>query len=323
MRAEPSRNAVLRATLLGVWTLGLASANLYAQGDGPRSYLPAPIGVSGFAVKYLHLSQNLAPSGDFLVRDADFKVDIFPTTLFHNFGLWGRPAAVQLMFNPGSLRASFDVPGLPIDEVSTGGFSDGFASFKLGLLGTPALNAIEFSKSPMQFTLSGYFRLWISGSYDSDKLLNLGTNRVSFDLGPTLAIPLNQNRLCPTWLEVYPHVIFFTDNDDPTKIPGAERVEQEPLFIIENHLSHSFTPKFWASLDVRFQYGAETTTDGVDDDNRIEMLGGGASVGYQFTSWLGANVSYGRRWVGANDAKVEMVRLAFILTHVELPKKRP
>jgi hypothetical protein len=316
MRADPIRTAAVLVLLL------LARGAASAQGDGPRSYLPAPIGVSGIAAKYLHLTQNLAPSGDVFVRDADITVDIFPTTLFTNFGLWGRPASLQGMFNPGHVQASFDVPGAPVEELSTGGFSDGYAAFKMGLVGTPALNAIEFSKYPMQFTLSGYFRLWISGSYDRDKLLNLGTNRTSFDIGPTLAIPLNQNRLCPTWLEVYPHVIFFTDNDDPTtRLGEAERIEQAPLFVIENHLSHNFTPKFWASLDVRFQYGADTTTDGVDDDNRIELLGGGPSVGYQFTSWLGANVSYGRRWAGTNGVRSELVRLTVVVTHIEFPKK--
>lgn len=304
-------------------TSGLfASANLYAQGDGPHSYLPAPIDVSGVVIKYLHLHQSISPSGDILLPDADIKADIFPTTLFHNFGLWGRPANVQLMFNPGTLKVSLDAPELPVSEAKTSGFSDGYVGFKMGLIGTPALNAIEFSKHPMQFTLSAYFRLWISGSYDSDKLLNLGTNRVTYDVGPTLAIPLNQNKLCPTWLEVFPHVLFFTDNNDPTTITGAEREEQAPLFVLENHLSHNFTPKFWASLDVRVFYGGETTTDGVDDDNRFEVLGGGASVGYQFTSWFGANVSYGRRWAGTRDAEFEMVRLTLVLTHIEF-RKRP
>ena len=41
----------------------------------------------------------------------------------------------------------------------------------------------------------------------------------------------------------------------------------------------NFTPKLWASLDLRYQYGGETTTDGVKDDNRIKQLGGGVALG--------------------------------------------
>lgn len=57
---------------------------------------------------------------------------------------------------------------------------------------------------------------------------------------------------------------------------------QDPLFVTESHLTHNLTPKFWVGGDLRYQYGGETTTDGVKDDDRANALGGGFGVGYEF-----------------------------------------
>jgi hypothetical protein len=52
--------------------------------------------------------------------------------------------------------------------------------------------------------------------------------------------------------------------------PGANVLEQDPLFVVESHLLHNFNPKLWGSIDLRYRYGGETTTDGVA--NELEML---------------------------------------------------
>ncbi|MGL6268773.1 MAG: hypothetical protein ACRC2O_12655, partial [Chitinophagaceae bacterium] len=76
--------------------------SVFAQGDGPRSYLLAPKGVTGINAKWLNLSQNLIPAGTALIPGAEIKVDVFPVTLFHTFSLGGRFAQVIGMVNPGS-----------------------------------------------------------------------------------------------------------------------------------------------------------------------------------------------------------------------------
>ena len=73
---------------------------LYAQGDGPRAYLPFPTGVTGVNAKYLYLNQNLLPAGTILVDGADVTANVFPTTIFHTFAIKGSPAMVQFMINP-------------------------------------------------------------------------------------------------------------------------------------------------------------------------------------------------------------------------------
>jgi hypothetical protein len=107
-------------------------------------------------------------------------------------------------------------------------------------------------------------------------------------------------------------VTFYTDNTDPSG--AAARRSQAPLWVVENHLSHNLTKKFWGSLDLRGQIGGETTTDGVADDNDARALGGGVTLGYQISRPLGVQVGYGSVIVTEGAAEATMWR--FRLTYV-------
>ncbi len=295
---------------------------LIAQGDGPRAHLFAPTGIWAINPKYLHLDQNLLPAGNILVKNADISVNVFPTTFVHSFGIKGKLARIFIMGNPGSLTAKLDAQSYNFSEsISASGFSDGFLAFEYGFIGAPALNAIEFSQHKPQFSLMGYFRYWYSGTYDSKNLINLGTNRSTFEIGTTMAIPLfkslNQRN---TWLEIMPTVQFFTNNNDPARSNTADVVEQDPLFIIENHLTHNITKKLWAGVDLRYQYGGTTKADGVSDDNLINILGGGLNLGYQISSPLSIYGGYDTILVGDNDAKSNMLRLSLVFVYINLKK---
>ena len=303
--------------------------SVFAQGDGPRAYLLAPKGVTGINAKWMNLSQNLIPAGTALIPGAEIKVDVFPITLFHTFSLGGRLAQVYGMINPGSAtaraKAGPPIGPIPVNELSAGGLSDGFIGFKLGLYGAPALNVVEFAKSPMRFSLFADIRYWYSGSYDENSLLNLGTNRGTFQVGFPMAIPLNNNRARATWLEVAPSMMFFGANNDPARastIQGVEKITQKPLFVLENHLTQNFNPKFWAGIDFRFQYGGETSADDKPDDNNIAIIGGGISAGYQLLPPLSINASYGGVLI-SDEAKGNMFRLGVVFTYVNLKKWQP
>jgi hypothetical protein len=304
--------------------LGLASNYTLAQGDGPRAYLLAPKGVTGINAKWLNLSQNFIPAGSAFVPGADIKVNIFPTTVFQTFAVGGRMAQVYAMINPGSAtaRAKIGPPigPIPVNELQASGLSDGLVAFKLGLYGAPALSVKAFMAAPMQFSLFADVRYWYSGTYDENKLFNMGTNRGTFQVGLPMAIPLNSRRDRASWLEVSPSVQFFTDNNAPSRSSQASKVEQKALFILENHFSHNFNPKFWAGAGLRFQAGGETIADGVEDNNRIAIMGGGLSMGYQILAPLAIQASYGRILAGDQEAKSDMFRIAIIFAYAKLEK---
>jgi hypothetical protein len=311
----------------GLFCLGM-SFQARSQGDGPRSFLLAPKGVSGVNAKWLNLSQNLIPAGTVLIPDADVKVDVFPITLFHTFSLGGRIAQAYVMFNPGSATAGTSIGPpigpIPINKISANGFSDGFIGFKMGIYGAPALNLVAFSQAPMRFSIFGDVRFWYSGTYSGNKLFNMGTNRNTIQIGAPMAIPLNQNRSRATWLEVAPFVQFYTANNDPSRNPlrpGVAKVTQKPLFILENHLTHNFSPKFWGGVGLRVQVGGETSADGVEDDNSLAVIGGGAVLGYQILPFLGAYADYGAVLI-SEKAKGQMFRLSLSFTYANLKKAK-
>lgn len=294
-----------------------------AQGDGPRSYLLAPKGVSGINAKWLGMSSNVIPSGTALIPGADITADIFPITLFHTFSLAGRFAQVYGMMAPGNSDATArigpPIGPIPTNSISASGFADGFLALKVGLHGAPAMNLIEFAQAPMQFSLFGEFRFWYSGTYSADDLFNLGTNRNTLQFGIPMAIPLNTNKGRATWLEVSPAVQFFTKNSDPARASSANEVSQEAVFILENHLSHNFSPKFWGVANLRFQYGGETKADGVGDGNTIKAMGGGVGIGYQIATPLQVVAEY-NGVLASSELKGNMFRVSLIFAYANVKK---
>ena len=101
-------------------------------------------------------------------------------------------------------------------------------------------------------------------------------------------------------------VFLFTDNSDV--FGKVDTRSQDPVFISENHLTHAFNPKWWGSVDLRWQYGGETQSDGVADDNLTNILGGGLTLGHTFNRHFSGYVSYGQILAKKGDAEERMIR---------------
>lgn len=314
----------MKPSLFILLLVSFFSQSIFGQGDGPRAFLLAPKGVTGVNVKWLNLDQNIIPAGTALIPGADIHVNVFPITVFHTFSIAGHFAQAYAMVNPGSAtaRAKIGPPigPIPVNELNATGLSDGFVAFKVGLKGAPALNLFEFAKSPMRFSIFADARLWYSGTYSAGKLFNLGTNRMTFQLGLPMAIPLNQNRKRATWLEVAPSIQIYGANNDPSRSSSASKVEQSPLFVLENHLSRNFSPKFWGVANLRFQYGGQTSADDVKDDNIMSIMGAGIGMGYQLLPPLGIAADYGGIVFGDNQARSKMLRLSVVFTYANIKK---
>jgi hypothetical protein len=92
------------------------------------------------------------------------------------------------------------------------------------------------------------------GQYDSDKLLNVGTNRWSFK--PELGVSKAWGAFI---LELIPAVTFFTSNDD---FLSGKTLEQDPIYSLQGHLIYEFSPALWAAFDATYYAGGRTTIDG-------------------------------------------------------------
>ncbi|MFK7936524.1 MAG: transporter [Saprospiraceae bacterium] len=317
------RKRILQISIL-FFCFILSNHSIFAQGQGPHSSLLTPTGVWGVGVKYLNLQQNIAPSNQALVQNAEFNIDLFPIAVFHTFGVKNQQSQLAFMLNPSSanLALTSRVPGIP-DNLSNEGLSDGMISFKMGLIGAPALNVAEFKQHKATFSLFHYVRLWFSGTYQQEAFVNLGSNRFTIEYGMPIAIPLTKNRAHrrnTTWLEFIPSVRFYTRNNSPIDFFKANAIDQKPRFALEGHVSHNVTNKFWVSANLGFQIGGETIRDEIENNNAVNLMGGALGVGYQILPFLSSTFDVGMRVFGGNSANSRMIRVGLVFSYVNLKK---
>lgn len=310
--SEPD-HTVKRCQLIGlilVFLLALPVSKLQAQGDGPRVHLPAPTGINPVSLTWMNLDSNMNFAGTILIPDGGIDASVWALNYNRFFAVGDRLAEVWVTGMGGSLDGFININDRRTLTISSSGLSDPYVAMKIGLMGAPARDPTDFTPTDYGFSLYALAGLTLPwGDYDSKEALNLGTNRWSLRLGLPMSFAFGDRGA--TWLELHPDVHIFGDNDDPFR---ANRRSQDELYVLESHLSQNFTPKLWASLDLRYQYGGETTTDGVSDENRMDQWGGGATVGYTFSRAWSCFLGYGKIFAGNDNSNGDMwrTRLIFI-----------
>lgn len=285
-----------------------AMSKVYAQGDGPRVITPAPIGIQPLSLTWMDIGSNQNFAGDILLPTGSLDANIWALNYNRFFSLKGRLAELWVTGIGGDLDGSLGLPDGRSQTVHQSGLSDPYVALRVGLVGAPALTPQAFAGHQHGFSLYALAGLTLPwGEYEQRNPLNLGTNRWSLRLGSPMTQALGSAGR--TWLELNPSVTLFGDNDEPFR---ADRRSQDPLLAVETHLSHNFTARFWGSLDLRFRYGGETTTDGLADGNRMNQWGGGASLGYQFNRALSAFMGYGEIFSERDGSAAEMWRARVI-----------
>ena len=109
------------------------------------------------------------------------------------------------------------------------------------------------------------------GQYDSERRINLGTNRWAFK--PEIGL----SRAFGRWvLDAYGGAWLFTDNKN---FQGARR-SQNPILTTQLHLSYNIRPRLWAAINGNFYVGGRTSVDGArrQDRQRNSRLGSTLSV---------------------------------------------
>ena len=306
--------------------LFITSSFVFAQvGDGPESHFLKPKGMWGLNFKYINLSQNLSLNGDYINPALDLEINALPITTFHTFAIKGQHAEVIAMINPTSISSNTSLPLLGIsNEDCKSSFSDGFVGFKFAMINGKAVTFEEYVNQKPEFLMMSYFRVWFSGSYDKNELVNLGTNRTTFEYGIPTTMPLFSKNNSSTLLELFPSIRFFTKNKEVLDISTGNHVEktQKPLFVFENHIIHNFNKKLRATLNGRYQLGGETTTNDVKGDNSFNNYSGTVGVGYQFHPLVYLHVDYGGILFGSDDAESNMFRVNLQLNYLKLNKKK-
>jgi len=284
----------------------------FAQGEGPRVYFPTPEGKNQVTVFYMGVDGNQTVDGDIIVPEADISVDTALVQFTAVREIFGQPGAFLLFVPVGEVRGELRLGGGDGFETKTSGFGDVLVGMVVGLAGTPSLTREEYVAYKPDYQVGVLGRVTIpTGDYDSERTLNYGGNRWITEIGLPATFFIGESLLDPNLMtiEFNPVLTLFGDNNDPT---SGDVLEQDPLFSADLHLTRSFSPALWGSLDAQYSLGGETKIDGVDQGNGQEALSLGATLGLNLSSSLSTQVSLGQT-VARNDdgADGTFVRVKF------------
>jgi hypothetical protein len=250
-------------------TISLSGAGAFAQELTPRAYWPAPNGTNVIAAGYQYTTGDIVTDPSLPITGVDSRIHYALVTYQRTFSLLARTATCQ--FTAPYTRGSTD--GFAEGEFRSRNISamaDARVRLSVNLRGAPSMDAKGFQAlraTPRTIVGASILVQAPTGGYESDKVINAGTNRWAVKPAVGVIWPMR-----PTWLlELELGSWFFSDNDD---FLGTTR-EQDPILSGEFHLVKRIRPGFWASLDANFYGGGRTTVgaEGRADLQRNSRIG--------------------------------------------------
>jgi len=273
---------------VGCVLFALIAGPSHAQELEPQRWRHLPIDTNFVNIAYIHNNSDIAFEPALRIEDATMSLDTWALGYTRTFELFAKTAQVQVIqpWQDGDWTGT--VNGQPA-AISREGLADTQLRFAIDLLGAPPMKVKEYAAyqaSPEPKTILGV-ALGIqlpTGEYFDDKLINLGTNVYTFR--PEIGFVHERDR----WsFETSGSVSITTDNDD---FFNGNRLEQDPSYFIQTNVLYRFTPGIWAAGGVAYASGAETTVNGISNDDRKENILWGLAAGYSFTPWLGLKLQY-------------------------------
>jgi hypothetical protein len=255
--ATPSlAKAPASVALAGILAALFTVATAQGQQLTPRAFWPTPVGTDVLAIGYQRSTGDIVVDQSLPISGVDSTIDGLQISYQHTFGWSGRTGTLQIAQSFADGTTSGFVEGDPRTR-RTVGAGDVVGRVAVNLTGAPAMNAMEFRermRDPKTLVGASLSVSLPTGEYDADRLINLGTNRISVRPAIGVIHPLKPG----LYLEGEFGVWWFEDNDE---FLGQTR-EQAPVFDAQLHLVKRFKPGFWAALDANYYTGGRTRIDG-------------------------------------------------------------
>lgn len=247
-------------------------ASLCAQFTDPHTYDNTPVDVNQIELVYDYARANASIDTSLIVPDAEFNLNQGTVDYTRYFSFVHRVAWLQAGVPLAGLDGS--VTGTNI-RGSIAGTGDSSYAFYMLLKGGPALSVAQFASYKPATTVGVSLSITApTGLYNADKILNLGSNRWSFKPEIAVSHPFGPGQ---KWeFDGYANIYFYTDN---SSYHGTEILRQLPLAGLEGHISYSFTPSVWASLDTRYSFGGDNYVNSVNQNDAQQNLILGSEVG--------------------------------------------
>ena len=247
--------------VIAIVVLALISttSRVHAQTLEPRAYANAPVGMNFLLVGYQNSKGGLLFDPAVPITDANADIDMGLLAYVRTLDVAGKSAKVGVILPYASLYADGYLSG-NFRTRETDGLADPAFYFSMNFFGAPALAMKEF-KDYQQDTIIGFTLKLVPplGVYESDKLINIGTNRWTFEPGFGISKALGK------WiLEASVAADIYTDNND---FDNGKTREQDNIYSTQFHVIYSFPRNIWAAVSATYYTGGQTTIEGVSNDD--------------------------------------------------------
>ena len=240
-----------------------------AQDLAPRAYIITPIHSNAVTLATSFFTGSIVFDGSIPITDATALVNVSVISYVHSFGFFGRTAnfLAALPYGVGNFQGR-------VLSNETNVYRSGLLPcalrFSVNIKGGPAMDLEEFRKWRQKSIIGVSLKvLPPTGQYDPSKLINYGTNR--WALKPEIGL---SERWGHWVLDAYGGAWFFTTNPEffsrNSFFPGIRQQTQEPIGVMETHLSYDVKPRLWVSVDGNFWIGGKTSLNGVQNPNTLQ-----------------------------------------------------
>lgn len=243
------------ALLLALWP----RPDVAAQDLEPRQYTNTPIGINVFVAAATRSQGSVLFDPSIELEDGEIEID-GPA-----FG-YARTLAVGRFvgkLDAGLARVCLDGSATLDGERVTRnvcGLTDAKTRLTVNFIGTPARPTVGSQPAQRNFVLGASVGLSVPvGQYDTDRLVNIGTNRWATKLEVGMSKGLKR------WsAELALAATLFEDND--AFYVGRTR-KQDPVYSLQAHAVRVFAQSTWLAIDLTHYRGGQTETGGVLNPN--------------------------------------------------------
>ena len=142
------------------------------------------------------------------------------------------------------------------------------------------------------------------GNYDSEKLINTGTNRWTFRTGIAGSYTFWEKIV----LEGHLNSWFFTENNE---FNGGNISKQKALFGTQLHLTYIFKPGVWFALSGGRTYGGNTEMNGIEQDVTQNNTRFGSAFAYRLNKNSGLKAAFTNGFVTRSGADFTTFLLSY------------
>jgi outer membrane putative beta-barrel porin/alpha-amylase len=323
-----NRHTCLLAILTTFAIILSFSGPVLAIDDGPRAYWKGRAGTEVVSFQYIRWdidatgSQQFAP-GQYIYANSNTEASVFIASWASHLTVLNRPSTFAFSLAGGDVDVDVNTttsppqflppgvtPGSSFSQ-SSSGFGDPNVQFDMNLFGTPRLKSnVDLLNYEPTWTIDAAALLAFPiGEYDDNKLVNLGLNR----WWGRVALPFKYHFgvFAPGYMssfEVVPSIWLFAENDDFI----GQKLENDPLWQVEAHLTHDFTRSLFGSMDLLYRRGFLSEINGIEVGEELDVGNIGFTLNFKATDNLAIRTSYMSNVFGDDDLDNSMLRIQFV-----------